>query len=184
MKFPVYFNLFGHAIEAHQVMELLGYLIGAQIYLMLRRRNLHRIPPEQNLWIIVGCLAGALAGSKILAFVESIHQYWPHRFEAGIWLGGKTIVGGLAGGWIGVEIAKKFHGVRQSTGDLFVFPLIAGIAVGRVGCFLEGLPDHTYGIATNLPWGVDFGDGTAMAFIAIPRSFTKSPSCCCWGWPC
>jgi prolipoprotein diacylglyceryltransferase len=33
------------------------------------------------------------------------------------------------------------------------------MAVGRVGCFLAGLPDHTYGVATNLPWGVDFGDG-------------------------
>jgi prolipoprotein diacylglyceryltransferase len=28
-----------------------------------------------------------------------------------------------------------------------------------VGCFLTGLEDHTYGLATSLPWGVDFGDG-------------------------
>jgi prolipoprotein diacylglyceryltransferase len=40
-----------------------------------------------------------------------------------------------------------------------VFPLIAGIAIGRMGCFLAGLADHTYGVATGLPWGVDFGDG-------------------------
>lgn len=29
----------------------------------------------------------------------------------------------------------------------------------RIGCFLSGLTDGTYGIATRLPWGVDFGDG-------------------------
>ena len=46
-------------------------------------------------------------------------------------------------------------------GDLYVFPLIVGIAVGRVGCFLTGLADDTYGTATSLPWGVDFGDGVA-----------------------
>ena len=34
-----------------------------------------------------------------------------------------------------------------------------GIAVGRIGCFLSGLVDRTYGVATGLPWGVDFGDG-------------------------
>jgi prolipoprotein diacylglyceryltransferase len=34
-----------------------------------------------------------------------------------------------------------------------------GTAIGRIGCFLTGLSDRTYGIATTLPWGVDFGDG-------------------------
>jgi phosphatidylglycerol---prolipoprotein diacylglyceryl transferase len=28
-----------------------------------------------------------------------------------------------------------------------------------VVCFLTGLDDRTYGTVTNLPWGVDFGDG-------------------------
>jgi prolipoprotein diacylglyceryltransferase len=50
-------------------------------------------------------------------------------------------------------------GVKRSTGDAFVYPLIVGTAVGRIGCFLTGLSDRTYGIATTLPWGVDFGDG-------------------------
>ena len=31
--------------------------------------------------------------------------------------GGKTVVGGLVGGWIGVELAKKVLGIRGSTGD-------------------------------------------------------------------
>ena len=31
--------------------------------------------------------------------------------------------------------------------------------VGRIGCFLCGFNDHTYGIPTELPWGFDFGDG-------------------------
>jgi prolipoprotein diacylglyceryltransferase len=30
--------------------------------------------------------------------------------------------------------------------------------VGRIGCFLTGLADNTYGTPTGLPWGVDFGD--------------------------
>jgi len=78
-----------------------------------------------------------------------------------IWLffQGKTVVGGLIGGLIGVEITKKMIGVKRSTGDVFVEPLIIGTAIGRIGCFLTGLSDRTYGIATNLPWGVDFGDG-------------------------
>ena len=51
--------------------------------------------------------------------------------------------------------------IHAATGDLLVTPLVLGIAVGRIGCFLSGLADRTYGVATALPWGVDFGDGVA-----------------------
>jgi phosphatidylglycerol---prolipoprotein diacylglyceryl transferase len=76
-----------------------------------------------------------------------------------LFLQGKTVVGALLGGLIGVELTKKMIGVKQSTGDVFVYPLIVGMTIGRVGCFLTGLSDRTYGIATSLPWGIDFGDG-------------------------
>ena len=69
------------------------------------------------------------------------------------------MVGGLLGGLAGVEVAKKIAGVAQSTGDAFVFPILLGLMIGRIGCFLAGRQDQTYGIATDLPWGVDFGDG-------------------------
>ena len=74
-------------------------------------------------------------------------------------LGGKTIVGALIGGLLCVELAKRLVGETRSTGDLLAAPIALGIAVGRIGCFLAGLPDGTYGVATSLPWGVDFGDG-------------------------
>jgi phosphatidylglycerol:prolipoprotein diacylglycerol transferase len=110
----------------------------------------------------VGAIFGALVGSKVLAWVESWPDYW-QLWQAtpsvSIFAGGKTIVGGLLGGWLGVEIAKKFMGIGFSTGDVYVFPLIVGMSIGRVGCFLTGLADHTYGNHTSLPWGVDFGDG-------------------------
>jgi phosphatidylglycerol:prolipoprotein diacylglycerol transferase len=160
MTFPVQIHFAGYQIPAHPVMEVLAYAAGFQIYLWLRRRRgPASLPLEAHMWIIVGCVFGALLGSKILAWAESPMEYWAARSDPRIWLGGKTIVGGLLGGWIGVEIAKKWLGVARSTGDLFVFPLIVGMCIGRVGCFLTGLPDRTYGVHTSLPWGVDFGDG-------------------------
>ncbi len=44
----------------------------------------------------------------------------------------KTIVGGLLGGILGVEIAKKLVGIKHSSGDLFCFPIILGIMIGRI----------------------------------------------------
>jgi prolipoprotein diacylglyceryltransferase len=105
-------------------------------------------------------VTGALAGAKLLNWAESFRSYVVQAQSVGAeaWLGGKTIVGGLIGGWIGVEIAKRLTGSRERTGDVWVYPLILSLAIGRVGCFLTGLSDQTYGVATRLPWGVDFGD--------------------------
>jgi len=80
--------------------------------------------------------------------------------------GGKTIVGALAGGLIAVELIKRYIGLRTSTGDLYAIPLALGIAIGRIGCFLTGLPDNTYGTASSLSWAINFGDG-------IPRHPTQ-----------
>lgn len=72
---------------------------------------------------------------------------------------GKSIVGGLAGAIMAVEMLKRRLGVTSSTGLRFAAPLAAAIAIGRLGCFFAGLEDRTYGTPTDLPWGHDFGDG-------------------------
>jgi phosphatidylglycerol:prolipoprotein diacylglycerol transferase len=162
MTFPVYFHALGVRLHPHPVMEVIAYSGGFQLYLVIRRRwPRASVPFEQNLWIIVGAIFGALVGSKLLAWTESWPDY-AHAFSRegfAVLAGGKTIVGGLLGGWAGVEIAKRAMHITYSTGDAYVFPLILGMSVGRVGCFLTGLPDHTYGNHTGVPWAVDFGDG-------------------------
>jgi len=176
MTFPHYFHILGRTVHPHLVLELIAYGAGFQLYLWTRGRwPRAAVGVEQNLWIIGGAIFGALIGSKLLAWLESAPDYWAHRFEPAAWTGGKTIVGGLLGGWAGVEIVKKRLGIKHSTGDAVVFPLIVGMSIGRVGCFLTGLEDHTHGVATTLPWGIDFGDGVRrhptqlydIAFLAL-----------------
>lgn len=159
MTFPVYLPFFGYQIHPHPVLEGLGYACGTRVYFWKRRKQARTEPFEQTAWILLGCVVGALVGSKLLAWVESPSLYWDRRADPSVFIGGKTIVGGLLGGWIGIEIAKHVQKIRTSMGDLFVWPLAIGTAIGRIGCFLTGLSDLTYGTATTLPWGVDFGDG-------------------------
>ncbi|QOV91557.1 prolipoprotein diacylglyceryl transferase [Humisphaera borealis] len=163
MTFPVYIHLFGVTLHPHTVFEILAYGLGSRLFFFLRKRSAGRqpsLPIEKTLLLLCGCTVGALLGAKLLALAESWREISAAAAANPLaWVAGKTIVGGILGGWIGVEIAKKLTGVRKSTGDTFVFPLILGIAIGRVGCFLTGLEDHTHGNANALPWAVDFGDG-------------------------
>ena len=160
MHFPVYIHLGPLTLAPHQPLEILGCFLGFRLYLALRRRTGDVLPAERRLVVFAAAVAGAAVGSKLLAWAHNPAPVLAHPSLA-LLLSGKTIVGGLLGGLAAVELVKWRIGEKTATGDLYVFPLIVGIAVGRVGCFLTGLADDTYGTATSLPWGVDFGDGVA-----------------------
>lgn len=147
----------------HQVLHLLfevaAFAVGFAYYQRLRVGQGNAIAEDKRLWIIIGAAAGALLGSRVLGALEDpARLIWSASalFTA---FNNRTIVGGLLGGLLGVEITKKFIGVRTSSGDLFTYPLILGMMIGRIGCLLGGLEDNTYGEATTLPWGVNLGDG-------------------------
>lgn len=157
MTFPVDLPIGPWRIPAHPVFESLGYFLGFRAYLALRSRWSDPISTDTRWTVIAAAAVGALLGSRALAWAQ--HAMDPGMNAALAWSSGKTIVGGLLGGQVAVEIAKRFARESRSTGDLFAAPLAVGIAVGRVGCFLAGLTDQTYGTATALPWGMDLGDG-------------------------
>jgi phosphatidylglycerol---prolipoprotein diacylglyceryl transferase len=158
MQFPVYLHLGPWQIHPHPVFEALAYMVAFRLALRSFRQD--TIKSTQRTSILVGGMLGGLIGAKLLVLLQHIDLLWSNPAAWALLIAqGKTVVGGLLGAIAGVEITKHYIGVKQSTGDAFVTPLIAGMMIGRVGCFLTGLDDRTYGTVTTLPWGVDFGDG-------------------------
>jgi phosphatidylglycerol:prolipoprotein diacylglycerol transferase len=151
----------GTQLQLHWLFETIAYVVGFRLYLWQRRRRGDVIGDGPRWSIVAAAIAGAAVGSKLLYWLEDPALTLQHANDVVFLMAGKTVVGGLVGGLIGVEVTKKFIGLRESTGDLFAVPLALGIAIGRIGCFLAGLQDRTYGLPTSLPWGVDFGDGIA-----------------------
>ena len=170
MNFPVWLSVGAWKIHPHLFFELLGYAVGIAIYLALRKRQGDHVGSSDRWSVVTAAVLGAAIGSRLLFWLEDPAATAGYLRNAPEMLGGKTLVGALLGGWIAVELTKLYIGVRTSTGDLFVVPLAFGIAVGRIGCFLSGLPDGTYGVATSLPWGVDLGDGIARHPTALYES--------------
>jgi prolipoprotein diacylglyceryltransferase len=133
--------------------------VAFRVYLWLRKRNGDAIDDANRWWVIAAAAIGAAAGSKILYWFEDPRLTQQHLGDPAFLFGGKTIVGALIGGLVAVEWIKRRLRITRRTGDLFAVPLCMGIAIGRIGCFLTGTDDHTAGVATILPWGVNFGDG-------------------------
>jgi prolipoprotein diacylglyceryltransferase len=159
VHFPVYIDVAGVRIHPHLLFESLAYAVGFLALLWERRRYGDSVSDPARWSVITAAVAGGAIGSKLMYLVEDPAATIQHLRDPFYLIGGKSIVGGLVGGLIAVELVKKYLGEKRSTGDLFAIPLALGIAIGRIGCFLTGLDDKTYGVATRLPWGVDFGDG-------------------------
>jgi prolipoprotein diacylglyceryltransferase len=155
-------------MSIHTVFDLVAWGSGAVVAYGVRLRYLRagtafgfRLSQYPGYVIAVALCAGTgalLAGGANMAL-------------AGLPPLGHSIAGAIAGGIVGAEGYKLARGIKGSTGLVFVAPLATGIAIGRWGCFLSGLPDYTYGIPTSLPWGVDFGDGIPRHPVQLYESF-------------
>lgn len=110
----------------------------------------------------IGGLAGAFAFGTLNVYVSG---------QAGL---GRSIVGGLIGAIALVELYKMRNGIRGSTGAILAVPFAVALTIGRVGCFQAGLEDFTYGVPSDLPWAVDFGDGVGRHPVQLYESLTMA----------
>ena len=161
------------AARLHGLLEFAAMALGAALYRRARRRSgLPAMTAQGSFALMVGLLLGAGLGNKLVFLIER-PDLWLAFWQDGQPLRlGQSLVGGLLGGLIGIELAKALTRQPASTGDIMVGPLAVGIALGRVGCFLAGLHDDTYGLPSALPWAIDLGDGqprhpTALYEIAF-----------------
>lgn len=116
----------------------LGYLTGVAAFAWIARQ---RRLATTGIWLLaLAGLVGGLAGANLGQWIGSVGQST-----------GKTILGGVAGGYLSVAVVKRLLGIRRPTGDLFAFGMSAGEAVGRWGCFVGGC---CYGRQCHLPWAV------------------------------
>lgn len=154
----------------HNAFEVLAWVSAIGLGLWGRRRyftdSVLPIPAKDYPVYMVILWIGAVVGAFGLGTLNL-------QLENTVWAG-RSILGAIVGGVLVAETYKAIRGIRGSTGALFVLPLSVAIAVGRIGCFLGGLDDHTYGTATTLPWAVDFGDGIGRHPVQLYESFTMA----------
>ena len=175
MPYPIYLRLGSLTLSLHLVFETLGYAIGFRYFLYLRNKQTDKINDANRVWIIIGATFGAFFFSRLVGALENPLTLIHSKHIALYLYANKTIVGALLGGLLVVEITKKIIHEKTSSGDLFVYPLILAMMIGRIGCFTSGIYEDTYGIPTNFFLGINLGDGLRrhpvtlyeIAFLAL-----------------
>jgi phosphatidylglycerol---prolipoprotein diacylglyceryl transferase len=115
---------------------IVAYAAAALVFWQMARRR--GMATDDAVRIMVAGLIGGLAGANLLQLVAT-------------GLPGKTIEGGIVGGWLAVVWMKRHVGMTRPSGDLFALAIPAGEAIGRIGCFIGGC---CYGKAAALGWAV------------------------------
>ncbi len=145
---PYLFQLGPWPVPTHGFFVLTGVFAAIVVFVYEARRR--QMLDERLVGIIAGTLFGGAVGAKLSTlwmYVEAT----PDPTLLGIIVdGGKSILGGLAGAYLGALLFKRIVGYRERTGDLFAPAVALGMALGRIGCLLT----EQIGTPTTLPWGV------------------------------
>src|SRR5438270_553146 len=151
---PILFTLGGVSIYAHGFFLLLGLLVGLG-WLIYEARRRHW-PKEEVIPITLAAFVGGMFGARLsilffngLATAPTVLNFFV-LFDPSV--GPGSILGGVAGAYLGGYIASRAIGKAGCACDAFAPAMALGNAVGRVGIFLAGVDG--LGKPTNLPWGV------------------------------
>jgi prolipoprotein diacylglyceryltransferase len=152
-------------VYTHDFFTLLGFAAGLALYYRALRRD--RVLDSRIVLISLAALLGGAVGARVITSWEILDDV----NQAGLPLtyllthGPRSIVGGLAGGYLAIVLTKRALGYRLSTGDYYAAAVPLALAIGRVGCFLSELP---LGTPSSLPWAMTVSPATAAAFTYCP----------------
>ncbi|MGE5329176.1 MAG: prolipoprotein diacylglyceryl transferase [Deltaproteobacteria bacterium] len=158
---PILFNIAGFEIPSYSAFVLLGLIVGVLVFYIDAKRQ--KVNNENTFFIVAAAFTFGALGAKLPIWIANYKLILVEPTNLSALLSGRTIVGGLIGGTLGVILTKRVLKIKDKRGNQFAPAAAIGIAIGRVGCFLRGC---CYGIPTYASWGVNFGDG-------IPRHPTQ-----------
>ncbi len=144
------------AIHWYGLMYLCGFLFGIWVFPKLQGyRGLSLSRKQQDSFLLavaLGVIVGGRLG-EVFLWDPSFYLSNPLKVFA-VWEGGMS----SHGGFLGVILFVLWFCYREKIdpwklGDVLVIPVAIGLALGRVGNFIN---QELYGTITTLPWGMYF----------------------------
>lgn len=153
-------------IGSHDAFVFLGVVSALAVFLFEARRR--GVLDERIAWIAIGSIVTGAVAARLSTVWLTLDRLPDATLLSALLVSGKSILGGLAGAYVGAIVTKRIVGYRESTGDLFAPAVALGMAIGRIGCFLS----EQVGTPTTLPWGLAVDAETASR---IPMCGTCTP---------
>jgi len=157
---PIAFQLGPLTIHWYGVMIALAFLFG--LWTATRRARRENISGEKIADIVLWLMIGGILGARAVY----VMTYWREEFSnqpfSEIFMiqhGGLVYYGGLIGAIVAGSIYIRWKKMPfWKTADVLAPSIALGSVFGRAGCLLNGC---CYGQPTDLPWAIQFPNGSA-----------------------
>jgi phosphatidylglycerol:prolipoprotein diacylglycerol transferase len=153
-------------LPAYGTALMVGFLLA--VWMARRRSRVLGLAPVEILDMGMFAIIGGVLGARVLYVVLYPGQFFYGRGDAGLlgwlggsflrviatWNGGLAFYGGLVGGMLALWLYTRSRKIPfVDVLDFAAAPAAVGLAVTRVGCFMNGC---CFGKPSNLPWAVRF----------------------------
>ncbi|MBO4707756.1 MAG: prolipoprotein diacylglyceryl transferase [Elusimicrobiaceae bacterium] len=112
---------------AYAICSIVGLIAGALVALKL---DMPRPPKHVQMPYYVCAFVGAILGAKV--------PIWLSYGFTNYIIQGKSVMGGMLGAFLAINLYKICSGHKGGFGGRFVIPLAVAIGFGKMGCYLNG----------------------------------------------
>jgi phosphatidylglycerol:prolipoprotein diacylglycerol transferase len=159
---PEIFEFAGLEITWHGLFTALGVVVGVVMAAFLARRA---GIDEDTIYNMALCLVvGGIIGARAMYVLEHLSDFSDDPTEVfAIHTGGISIYGALIGGTLGAVAYAAWRRLPRwgAMADVAAIGAILGMAVGRIGCFING---DIFGRTTDWPIGLVYTHSDSPAY--------------------
>ncbi len=155
----------GLPIRGYGTMLLVAVL--ASIGLTAWRGRKLALDPDMLIMLCFWMIVAGIVGARVFYIVEYRHEYTTLGSLLNFTKGGLVVYGSVIGGLAALLVFVYRHKLPLlATLDLMAPSFMLGLAIGRIGCFLNGC---CFGGVCDLPWAVEFPAGSPAHMHQVRR---------------
>jgi phosphatidylglycerol:prolipoprotein diacylglycerol transferase len=173
---PEIFQISGLEITWHGLFTALGVVVGVLVAAVLARRA--GIDDDTIYNAALALVVGGIVGARALYVLEHLGDFRDDPAEIfAIQTGGISIYGALIGGTLGAAAYAAWRRLPRwgTMADAAAIGAILGMAVGRIGCFLNG---DIFAKTTDWPIGLVYTHSDSPSYLiysAGPSELAQQP---------
>lgn len=154
--YPELFTIGPFTVHSFGLMMALGFVAaGIMAHFEFKRKGMN---PEYVYWLTLAAAIGGLIGSKLHYLLLHLGELKDDPLANAFSGAGLVWYGGFIGGMLAAMAVCRLYRISIAmVFDAGAPSMALGYAFGRMGCFLNG---DDYGKPSDLPWAMEFPDGS------------------------